>query len=56
MGATKLNCTGECMFVVNKKVSRANSFNFVCDYVLIGDDKGPIDGARININEQLYAV
>ena len=56
MGATKLNCTGECMFVVNKKVSRANSFNFVCDYVLIGDDKGPIDGARINANEQLYAV
>ena len=56
MGATKLNCTGECMFVVNKKVSRANLFNFVCDYVLIGDDKGPIDGARINANEQLYAV
>ena len=56
VGATKLNCTGECMFVVNKKVSRANSFNFVCDYVLIGDDKGPIDGARINANEQLYAV
>ena len=56
MGATKLNCAGECMFVVNKKVSRANSFNFVCDYVLIGDDKGSIDGARINANEQLYAV
>ncbi|WP_456079154.1 zinc ribbon domain-containing protein [Mogibacterium sp.] len=57
MEATKLNCTGECMFVVNKKASRANSFNFVCDYVLIGDDKGlPIDGARINANEQLYAV
>ena len=57
MGATKLNCTGECMFVVNKKASRANSFNFVFEYVLIGDDKVlPIDGARINANEQLYAV
>ncbi len=42
------------MFVVNKKVSRAsNSFNFVCDYVLIGDDKGPLlDGAILNQRER----
>lgn len=57
MGATKLECTGECMFVVNKKVSKASSFSFVGDYVVIADDKGvPIDGARINTNEQLYTV
>ena len=57
MGATKLECTGECMFVVNKKVSKASSFCFVGDYVVIADDKGvPIDGARINTNEQLYTV
>lgn len=57
MGATKLECTGECMFVVNKKASKASSFSFVGDYVVIADDKGvPIDGARINTNEQLYTV
>lgn len=57
MGATKLECTGECMFVVNKKASKASSFSFVGDYVVIADDRGvPIDGARINTNEQLYAV
>ena len=57
MGATKLECTGECMFVVNKKASKASSFSFVGDYVVIADDRGvPIDGARINANEQLYAV
>ena len=57
MGATKLECTGECMFVVNKRASKASSFSFVGDYVVIADDMGaPIDGARINTNEQLYAV
>nr|WP_314631910.1 zinc ribbon domain-containing protein [uncultured Mogibacterium sp.] len=57
MVATKLKCTGECIFVVNKKASRASSFNFACNYIIIGDEKGlPIDGARVNANEQLYSV
>lgn len=54
---TKLECTKGCMFVVNKKASKASSFSFVGDYVVIADDRGvPIDGARINTNEQLYTV
>lgn len=57
MGAMKVQCSGECILVINRKTRKVSAFSFVGDYMVAFDVQGvPIDGARINSNQQLYTV
>lgn len=57
METARIECSKECIFIANKRAEQVKSFTFIGNYLVISGIGGaPIDGARLNLEEQIYAI
>lgn len=57
MEIAKIECSKDCILVKDKEAELVKSFVFLGNYLVINKPDGsPIDGGKINLNEQIYTI